>query len=594
MLAAVNESAYRDLKRAGDFAEAYVLPVVVGLSVYGLALVLALKLRRFASTLSGAQAPSASPKIASRPYSLALLFALLGMIGRLSESTTAITFIVVALWFTQAVRLLPSLIEARLRPFLYAMPPLALLECARVLLPFSPSLRRGVFLLNILIGLTIFVWLGRRTPVRRMRDDSRAWLLAAAARAGVVLLIASIAANIFGFLSLSQVLGLTALFGLPAAAILYGAARVLGIVLATLMRAAWVRALLGMRVGRAERWSERVLIVCAALLWTRGMLYLWGVYAEMMSAVSMALRYPLGYGSTHLTIAGVLSVLLVLGIGFALVKGLTFLLQRFLLPRLPLPRGVPHAVSTITYYLLLLLVALAALSNAGVELNRFTVLTGALGVGLGFGLQNIVNNFVSGVILLLERPIHVGDVVDVGGLVGTVKRIGARSSTVLTFQGAEVIVPNSTLISNQVINWTLSSSWRRVDIPVGVAHGTDPELVIKLLTNVAKSHPGVLLEREPTAFFLGFGESALNFELRFWSARQDTWYQLQSEVTVAIANALKEAGIEIPFPQRDLRLRSVDIPGEKLAAAAASPAGVAVPSSVALSGLSKGRRPERG
>ena len=190
-------------------------------------------------------------------------------------------------------------------------------------------------------------------------------------------------------------------------------------------------------------------------------------------------------------------------------------------------------------------------------MSKFTVLTGALGVGLGFGLQNIVNNFVSGLILLFERPIHVGDTVEVGGLVGVVRRIGARSSTVVTYQGAEVIVPNSNLLSNQVINWTLSSQWRRVDVRLSVAYGTDPERVIKLLVGVAESHPGVLLERPPGAFFMGFGESALNFELRFWCDGQDTWFQLQSDVTVAIAKALQEAGIEIPFPQRDLHLRSV-------------------------------------
>jgi potassium-dependent mechanosensitive channel len=121
-----------------------------------------------------------------------------------------------------------------------------------------------------------------------------------------------------------------------------------------------------------------------------------------------------------------------------------------------------------------------------------------------------------------------------------------------------VIVPNSNLLSNQVINWTLSSQWRRVDVPVGIAYGTDPELVLKLLVRVAESHPGVLLARPPTAFFLGFGESALRFELRFWCAQQDVWFELQSAMTVAVSKALQEAGIEIPFPQRDLHIRSMD------------------------------------
>src|SRR5262249_15180867 len=160
---------------------------------------------------------------------------------------------------------------------------------------------------------------------------------------------------------------------------------------------------------------------------------------------------------------------------------------------------------------------------------------------------------------LFQRPKHVGCVVDVDGLVGVVRRSDARSSTVVTLQGAEVIVPNSNLLSNQVINWTLSSQWRRVDVPVRVAYGTDPERVIKLLVAVAESHSGILLERPPMAFFMGFGESSLNFELRFWSAWQDTWFQLQSDVTVAVAKALREAGIEIPFPQRDMHVRSFDV-----------------------------------
>jgi len=224
---------------------------------------------------------------------------------------------------------------------------------------------------------------------------------------------------------------------------------------------------------------------------------------------------------------------------------------------LPLQRGLPYAISTVTYYLLLLFVFLVALTDAGVELNKFTVVTGALGVGVGFGLQNIVNNFVSGLILLFERPIRVGDTVEAGGVIGNVKRIGARSSTLQTFQGSEVIVPNSNLLSNQVINWTLSSPWRCVQIPVGVAYGTDPEPVLKRLVEVAESYPGVMRDPQPAAFFLGFGDSALNFELRFW-AGQDTWFQLKSDVTSGVAKALREAGIEIPFPQRDLHVRSID------------------------------------
>jgi potassium-dependent mechanosensitive channel len=255
-------------------------------------------------------------------------------------------------------------------------------------------------------------------------------------------------------------------------------------------------------------------------------------------------------------------------LGYALSKGFTALMRSILLAKLPLHRGLPYAISKMVFYGMMLVVLYAAVTKAGVELNKFTVITGALGVGVGFGLQNIVNNFASGLILLFERPIRVDDTVEVNGLVGSVKRIGARSSTIQTFQGAEVIVPNSNLLSNHVINWTLSSPWRRVDIPVGVAYGSDLQQVMKLLVSVAEQNPKVMRDPVPMAFFLGFGDSALNFELRFWSARQDTWFELKSDVAIGISNALREAGIEIPFPQRDLHLRTVDSASQELDAVA--------------------------
>ena len=595
MIMAISQALDLESKSVVEFARAHKLLIFAILLVYGLALAAAFKLKSYAVGFSDARIPPVALVIFSRPYSVALLVALLGLIGHLTWATTGLTCIVVALWLFQAIRLLPPLIESEVRPLLYAMAPFLAFEGALILIPFSPVLRRELFLFNILAALVTFAWLARPSRLHRLHKTSRvSWLLVAGVRIGIALLATSLAANFFGFLSLSQMLGLTGLLGVLSAAIFYGAARVLNLILTTVLRADWVRGAFSTRVTSAEIWGERGLTFVAAVLWIRAMLHLFTVYDEVRAAVSSALQYPFGYGNVHVTIGGTLSVLLVLAIGYALARALIFLLERFLLPRLRLHRGVPYAVSTVTRYLLLLAVAVVALADAGVELNKFTVLTGALGVGLGFGLQNIVNNFVSGLILLFERPIHVDDVVDVGGIVGRVKRIGARSSTVLTFQGAEVIVPNSSLISNQVINWTLSAPWRRVDIPIGVAYGTDPERVLKLLVEVAKAHPGVLLEREPEAFFLGFGDSTLKFELRFWSARQDTWFQLQSVVTVAVAKALRDAGIEIPFPQRDLHLRSVDVSLKEQLAASPSilfPVYVpgSTPSTVSVSRSSKDR-----
>jgi small-conductance mechanosensitive channel len=150
------------------------------------------------------------------------------------------------------------------------------------------------------------------------------------------------------------------------------------------------------------------------------------------------------------------------------------------------------------------------------------------------------------------------DTIAQGELYGVVTRIGIRSSTIRTFDGAEVIVPNSNLISNEVTNWTLSDRRRRIQILVGVAYGTDPEKVLTILKDTIKNNPDILDTPEPIFLFREFGESSLNFDVRFWTDSADTWLQLQSNVTVEINNAFNNAGIEIPFPQRDLHLRSVD------------------------------------
>ena len=220
---------------------------------------------------------------------------------------------------------------------------------------------------------------------------------------------------------------------------------------------------------------------------------------------------------------------------------------------------MPYAISTFTRYVVLFFGFLLAVAATGINLDRLAFLAGALGVGIGFGLQNVVNNFVSGLILLFERPVKIGDTVEIGGLWGDVRRIGIRSSVVRTFDGAEVIVPNGDLISQQVTNWTLSDRHRRVEVKVGVAYGTDPERVLGILREVADAHPDVLGMPEPQTLFEGFGDSSLDFRLRVWIRDFERGLPVRSELSVALNAALAAAGITIPFPQRDLHV--IDVPG---------------------------------
>jgi potassium efflux system protein len=178
-------------------------------------------------------------------------------------------------------------------------------------------------------------------------------------------------------------------------------------------------------------------------------------------------------------------------------------------------------------------------------------------VGVGFGLQTVVSNFVSGLILLFERPIQVGDAVQLTGVWGSIRSIGIRASVIRRFDGADVIVPNEALISGQVTNWTYADKRRRMELDVGVAYGTPARRVIELLLEVARSNPKVIADPAPRAYFTSFGDSSLDFKLRVWVDDFDDGYSTRSDIAVAVQEALDQAGIGVPFPQRDLHLVSV-------------------------------------
>jgi len=219
--------------------------------------------------------------------------------------------------------------------------------------------------------------------------------------------------------------------------------------------------------------------------------------------------------------------------------------------------GVRHAVGAIVRYIVISLGLIIILQTAGINLSTLTVLFGALGVGVGFGLQSITNNFVSGIILLLERPIKVGDRIEVGEVHGDVVNISPRATTIVTNDNIAIIVPNADFISSKVVNWSYTNRDVRFNFPVGVSHNSNPERVRDILLEVARAHPGVLNSHPPTVLFEEFGDSSLNFVLRVWTKEFATIPGvLRSDLNFAISRAFKEQGIEIPFPQRDIHIKS--------------------------------------
>jgi len=241
------------------------------------------------------------------------------------------------------------------------------------------------------------------------------------------------------------------------------------------------------------------------------------------------------------------------------------LTRRFLrdkvLSRTSMDAGQRYALGRIAGYAVFVLGLIIGLQSVGADLSSLVVVGGALGIGVGFGLQNIVSNFVSGLVLLVERPIKLGDRVEVGDTYGDVVRIAGRSTWVRTNDNVVIIIPNSEFINSRVTNWTANDRQVRFSLPVGVSYGSDPEKVRQILLEVARRHPDVMADPGPEALFLGFGDSSLDLSLRVWTINQvQTPRRLKSDLYFAIFRAFREQGIEIPFPQRDLHLKSVAAP----------------------------------
>ncbi|MCK4774060.1 MAG: mechanosensitive ion channel, partial [Candidatus Krumholzibacteria bacterium] len=299
----------------------------------------------------------------------------------------------------------------------------------------------------------------------------------------------------------------------------------------------------------------RLILVAAWVGWSLQFLRL---LDPIVNGVRTVLTAQARFGELGISLGGVLGFAFTVWLAFTLSRFIRFVLDEDVYPRLTLPRGVSNAISTGLHYVILLMGFLLAVAATGADLGKFTIVAGAFGVGIGFGLQSIVNNFISGLILIAERPIMPGDTIEVNNMMGQVKRIGMRSSTIRTWKGAEVIVPNGNLISNDVINWTLSDPQRRIDVPVGVAYGSDVAKVLEVLNSAGASISDILDNPAPNVLFMGFGDSSLDFELRVWTANFESYQRVRSEVVIAVERALSEAGIVIPFPQRDLHVKSVE------------------------------------
>jgi small-conductance mechanosensitive channel len=463
------------------------------------------------------------------------------------------------------VRIVRRLVPPAMNALLWGLPIFFVFDQARYGIGAMPTVARLLFLLELFFALGFLLWLLRRSRFTQVTPEMLRQpffrVVGVAMRVAIGFFSVAIAAEAIGLSNLSDLLGNGTLRSAYAALLIFAALKVAQSLLAFALVLRPLRLLhfISRHQVRVRRSLDRGLGMVAVAAWVYATLWVFGMAGALRAFLAGVLGAELSVGALSISLGDVLAFALTVWLSFSLARLLNFVLEEDVFARMRFARGVPYAISSLVRYTLIFLGLLLALAAAGIELGKLTVVAGGLGVGIGFGLQNMVNNFVSGLILLFERPVQVGDVVQLASqdLWGEIRRIGIRASVIRTWEGAEVVVPNGQLVSDTVTNWTLSDRHRRVDVKVGVEYGTDAQRVIDLLLEVAQSHPRVLETPPPRAFFLSFGDSALEFVLRAWIADFDTGYSIRSELGVAVQRALAEAGISVPFPQRDLHLRTV-------------------------------------
>jgi potassium efflux system protein len=368
----------------------------------------------------------------------------------------------------------------------------------------------------------------------------------------LILSFAAIYGNVVGSLFLARILTKTMVITITVGIILVLVYSIFGSLLKLLM-VSNARSYVRLIDAQGQLIQRKVLFYVRLFfywIWVKGFLSQIGLFTYIKESFESFMEIGQDFGDVYLSVGQVVNFILILIIFSIVANILKDLIAIEFLPRMNLKKGIPMAAGLITRYTILVLGFLMAVAAAGISLDKLGFIMGALSVGIGFGLQSVVGNFVSGLILVFERPVRVDDVITSGTVEGTIVEIGIRASRIRDWDGAEVIVPNMELISQQVTNWTLSDSKRRRELFIKVEYGTDPNKVIEIIKAVIAEHDTVIKEPEPMVLFLGFKEFSADFRVLFWVT--ENMLSTTSSVSIGIYNALKADGINIPIPKREI------------------------------------------
>jgi potassium efflux system protein len=449
-----------------------------------------------------------------------------------------------------AVMLLRRLLNRRTFPMLYALIILFCIDEIRAITVALPLVTRCLFLVQMLGGICFTVWLLRSRPRTASGDDAPPPLPRAGrwfVQVTLFLMGAALVGNILGYGSLSYLLGNSVLRAAYLALIFTAASRIVESLVIVAFQARPLTYSATVRKHRAllRRRTTQVLRLVIFLLWLNLVFNQFQLSDPLINEANALLNTGFALGAFRLSLGQIVGFILAVWASFLVSKFLRFLLEEDIYGRLKLARGLPYAISSVLHYTVLMIGFFIALAALGVDMTKFTILAGAFSVGVGFGLQNVINNFVSGLIVLFERPIKVGDVIQVGDAIGSVKKIGIRASVVHAQDGSDIIVPNGTLISNQVTNWTFSDRLRAISAQIQIPRNVDQKAAGELLKQSASETSGVVKNPAPQAFITTLNSKTLTLELRAWTDQYEDWMEIQSDLWAAINRKLEHQNIEL-------------------------------------------------
>ncbi len=497
-------------------------------------------------------------KILSKPFSIAILIALFAEELFFPSVPGIVSQIFSILFIFPLLSLFPTYISKEARGPLYFITSIYLLQ--QVLdLGSTNTLNQRIFIIVlIMLSIIAFIYI-IKIPISSLPTNRKNFIsfITTLSKILIVVLSLSLIANFIGSTKLSRLVLSGVMTSIYSGLLLITGYQVFNVLLSIFLETKFANLFLVVQNRKfvIKKTLLKLLKIAAFIVATILILEGFGLYQFFLEIITDFLETSWKVGESTIAVADIFLFFISIWVSIKLSTFIRFILDGELLPRINLPRGVPGAISLMANYVILTLGLLFAFVAIGFDLSKFAIVFGALGVGIGFGLQNIVNNFISGLILLFERPIQVGDVISIQNLSGTVKRIGIRSSIIAGWDGSEEIVPNADLVSTRVTNWTLSNKNRRIEIKIGVEYGSDPEQVMELLRYSISSRGDVLKEPSAYVLFEGFSDRTMDFTFRFWIPNTGDWIFIKSEVFVHISSLLQEASIKVPYPQMDVKIK---------------------------------------